>query len=74
MKVFVGGMDAECNEHVSKVIGLDDIHLLYGDECTDALNVRDVFEAAGIGVIGGLYAHAGPTGMIRREAFETVSI
>ena len=73
MKVFVGGMDAECNEHVSKVIGLDDIHLLYGDECTDALNVRDVFEAAGIGVIGGLYAHAGPTGMIRREAFETIS-
>ena len=73
MKVFLGGMDAECNEHVSRVIGLDDIHMLYGDECADALNVRGVFESAGIGVIGGLYAHAGPTGMITLEAFETIS-
>ncbi len=73
MKVFVGGMDAECNEHVSKIIGLNDIHLLYGDECADALNVRGTFESAGVGVIGGLYAHAGPTGMISLEAFETIS-
>ena len=72
MKVFVGGMDAECNEHVSHIVRLNDLHLLYGEECADALNVREEFEAAGIGVIGGLYAHAGPTGMIAREAFETV--
>ena len=73
MNVFVGGMDAECNEHVSKRIDLSDIHLLYGDACADALNVREVFEPAGVRVIGGLYAHAGPTGMLSREAFETIS-
>ena len=73
MKVFVGGMDAECNEHVSKVIELDDIHMQYGDQCIDALNIREDFDATGIGIIGGLYAHAGPTGMISRAAFETVS-
>ena len=73
MNVFVGGMDAECNEHVTRIIGLDDIHLQYGDECADALNVREVFEPAGIRVIGGLYAHAGPTGMLSREAFEAIS-
>ena len=73
MNVFVGGMDAECNEHVSGVIQLDDIHMLYGDACADALNIREVFEPAGIRVIGGLYAHAGPTGMLSLEAFETIS-
>ena len=73
MNVFVGGMDAECNEHVSEIIGLDGLHLLRGEECAEALNVRETFEAAGIRVIGGLYAHAGPTGMLSREAFEAVS-
>ena len=73
MKVLVGGMDAECNEYVSKVIQLDAVNLLYGDSCANALSVRDVFESAGIGVIGSLYAHAGPTGMLSRSAFETIS-
>ena len=73
MKVFVAGMDAECNEHVAKIIELDDINMQYGDRCVDALNVREVFESAGIGVIGGLFAHAGPTGMLSRKCFETIS-
>ena len=73
MNVFVGGMDAECNEHVSKIIQMEDIHVLYGDKCADALNIREVFESDDIKVIGGLYAHAGPTGMISREAFEIIS-
>ena len=69
MKVFIGGMSAECNEHVSKKIQMNDIHMLYGEACTNALNIRPVFEDAGIGMIGGVYAQAGPTGMISREAF-----
>ena len=73
MNVFVAGMDAECNEHVTKIIQLNDIHMLYGDECAEALNIRQEFESAGIRVIGGLYARIGPTGMIAREAFETIS-
>lgn len=73
MKVFIGGMSAECNEHVSKKIQMNDIHMLYGEACTNALNIRPVFEDAGIGMIGGVYAQAGPTGMISREAFETIS-
>ena len=73
MNVFIAGMDAECNEHVTKVIELDDINMQYGEKCVDALNVREVFGEAGIGVIGGLFAHAGPTGMLSRKCFETIS-
>ncbi len=72
MRVFLAGMDAECNGHVSKIVQLEDMHLLRGAECVDALNVGDIFAAEGIEPVGGLYAKAGPTGMIAREAFDRI--
>lgn len=70
MKVYVAAISAECNEHVSKIAKLEDIHLMYGDECIDSMSIRDVFEPAGIEIIPGLSATVGTTGMIDRNAYE----
>lgn len=48
MKVFVAHLTSECNEHVPRDAELGDFLLQYGDACIDAMNVRDIFEGAGI--------------------------
>ena len=44
MKVLVAHFTSECNEHISHTVGLDEFHLLYGDECLEAMHIRDIFE------------------------------
>lgn len=73
MKVFVAHMTSECNEHVRKDATLDDFLLLYGDECIDAMHVRDIFEGHGIEIVPSIFASLHPSGMIEREAFDYIS-
>ena len=73
MKVFVAHMTSECNEHVSRDATLDDFLLLYGDECIDAMNIRDIFEGAGMDIVPPIFAGLSPSGMIERAAFDFIA-
>lgn len=73
MNVFVAHMTAECNEHVSKDAEIEDVHLLFGDDCINAMDVRDIFEDAGIGIIPSVFAGLHPCGMISYEAFKVIA-
>ena len=73
MKVFVAHMTSECNEHVSRDATLDDFLLLYGDECIDAMNIRDIFEGAGMDIVPSIFAGLSPSGMIERAAFDFIA-
>ena len=72
MKVFVAHMTSECNEHVRKDATLDDFLLLYGDECIDAMHVRDIFEGHGIQIVPSIFASLHPSGMIEKAAFDYI--
>ena len=74
MKVFVAHMTSECNEHVRKDATLDDFLLLYGDECIDAMHVRDIFEGHGIQIVPSIFASLHPSGMIEKAAFDYIAI
>ena len=73
MKVFVAHMSAECNERVTRDAKLSDFKLLYGEDCIEAMRIRDVFEDAGIEIVPSLYAGINPSGMIEREAYDFIS-
>lgn len=72
MKVFVAHMTSECNEHVRKDATLDDFLLLYGDECIDAMHVRDIFEGHGIQIVPSIFASLHPSGMIEKATFDYI--
>lgn len=73
MNVFVAHITSECNEHVSQTFKIEDFHILYGNECIDAMNVRDIFEKNGIGIIPSIFAGGTPGGMIERDAFDFIA-
>ena len=73
MKVFVAHMTSECNEHVRRDAAIDDFLLLHGEDCIDAMHVRDIFEKNGIGVIPSIFASLHPSGMIEGEAFDYIA-
>lgn len=73
MKVFAAHMTAECNEHISHVVDLDEFLLLYGEECIDAMHIRNVFEKKEVQIIPSIYASLHPNGMIKKEAYEFIA-
>lgn len=73
MKVLVAHFTSECNEHISHTVGLDEFYLLYGDECLEAMHIRDIFEKADMELIPVIFASLHPNGMIKREAFDFVA-
>lgn len=70
LKVLVGHINAECNQFIKQTVGLKDFQLLFGEESLDAMEIRDVFEEAGIELIPTIYARIHPTGFIEYSAFE----
>lgn len=70
MKVLVAKFSAECNEHISHTLDLNDFNVLFGDECIDAMNIRDIFESHNIEIIPSIYAVCHPNGMIQRRTFD----
>lgn len=72
MKVLIAHMTAECNEHISHTVSLEEFNILYGDECIDAMSIRDIFEAKNIEIIPAIYAEINPNGMIEKSAFEFI--
>lgn len=72
MKVLVAHVTAECNEHISHIVDLDEFLLLYGDECAEAMHIKDIFEEKGIELIPAVFAGLHPSGMIKREAYDAI--
>ena len=72
MKVFVAHITFECNEHVSQTVDVEDFRTLYGNECIDAMHIRDIFEDNGIEIIPSILAGGVPSGMIERRAFDFI--
>ena len=64
MKVFVAHLTFECNEHVSQTVDIGDFRTLYGNECIDAMHIRDIFEENDIEIIPSILAGGVPGGMI----------
>lgn len=73
MKVFVAHLTAECNEHISHVVNLDDFHLLYGEDCINAMHIKDIFDNKKIELIPSIYASVHPNGMIQKETFDFIA-
>ncbi|MCI5773259.1 MAG: M81 family metallopeptidase [Erysipelotrichaceae bacterium] len=72
MKVLVAHMSAECNEHINHTVGLDEFDIRYGDDCIEAMHIKEVFESHGIQIIPAIYANSHPNGMIQRSAFDFI--
>lgn len=70
MKILVAHLGAECNEHISHLVGLGEFNLKYGDDCLDAMHIKDIFKTEAIEVVPAIYAAIHPNGMIKYEAFE----
>ena len=68
MKVFVVHVTSVCIEQVSHDATLSDFLLKQGDDCIEAMHVRDIFEEAGIGIIPSIFAGLHPRGMIEYDA------
>lgn len=73
MKVFVAHFTSENNEHIEHTVNIDEFHLKYGEDCLDAIGVRDIFENSNIEMIPSIYADINPNGMIEKEAFDIIS-
>lgn len=72
MKVLVGQFITESNANIPLKNKISDFVLAFGDDCIKKMNIGDVFENAGIQLIPTIYADAGPSGVITREAFEYI--
>ncbi len=73
MKVLVAHFTAECNEHISHHVQWDEFQVLYGEDCLDAMHVREIFERQHIELIPSIYAAINPNGMIEQEAFTKIA-
>ena len=73
MKVLVAHFTAECNEHISHVVTLEDFHILYGKECIQQMHIKDIFDKNEIELIPSIYASMHPNGMIQRESFDFIA-
>lgn len=72
MKVLVAHITAECNEHISRLANIKDFNILYGEECIDAMHIRDVFENKKIEIIPAIFAGLHPSGMIEFDAYNFI--
>lgn len=72
MKVLVAHVTSECNEHISHVATLDEFLLLYGNECIEAMHIKDIFEDHNITLIPSIFAALHPNGMIDYQAFDHI--
>lgn len=72
MKVLVGEFITESNANIPQKNNLGNYKLLYGDDCLDAMHLREVFEQKGVEPIPAVLADGGASGVIEREAFNYI--
>lgn len=72
MKVLVGQFMTESNANIPLKNKITDFVLAFGDDCIDKMHIGEVFTNAGIQLIPAIYADAGASGVITREAFDYI--
>ena len=72
MKVLAGYFTTESNAHVPMKNDITDYVVAFGDECIQKMQVKEVFDQAGIEMIPAIYASAGASGVIKRETFDYI--
>lgn len=69
MKVLVGQFVTESNANIPLRNEISNYVMAFGDECIKKTHVGDIFEQNGIEVIPSVYADAGASGVIKKNAF-----
>lgn len=72
MKVLFAKLSAECNEHISQTMGIEDFSIVYGDKAIEETRTADIFKEKGIELIPSINATGGAGGMIERSAFDFI--
>ena len=72
MKVMIGHFSTESNGNIPQKNTLADYELHFGEGVIRKMQVKEVFDWAGIEIIPAIYAGAGPSGVITREAFDYI--
>jgi len=72
MKVLVGHFVNEANAGVPHYSDISNFTIAFGDECIAKMEIKDIFDDAGIEIIPSIYASTGASGIISKEAFEYV--
>ena len=72
MKVMIGHFSTESNGNIPQKNTLADYELHFGEGVIRKMQVKEVFDRAGIEIIPAIYAGAGPSGVITREAFDYI--
>lgn len=72
MKALVGFFTTESNAHIPHKNDITNYAIAFGDECIRLMQIGEIFERAGIGMIPAIYAKGGPSGVIRRETFDYI--
>lgn len=72
MKVLIGHLIVESNANIPQKNKITDFDLAFGEECISRMNVSDVFYGEGIELIPAIYADAGPSGVVTKEAFNYI--
>ena len=72
MKVFVGLFNAECNANMPVKSDLSTFDLAFGDQAVEKLYIKEIFDQAGAEILSAVYANAGATGIVEKDAFEAI--
>ena len=72
MKVMIGHFSTESTGNIPQKNTLADYELHFGEGVIRKMQVKEVFDNAGIEIIPAVYAGAGPSGIITREAFDYI--
>ena len=72
MKIMVGYFTTESNEHIPAKNDITRYNIFFGDECVRQCLVDDVLAEEGVEAIPAIYANAGASGVIKRNAFDYI--
>ena len=72
MKIFVGLFNAECNANMPVKSDLSTFDLAFGDQAVEKLYIKEIFDQAGAEILSAVYANAGATEIVEKDAFEAI--
>ncbi len=72
MKVLIASFSSESNEHSRQTMGFDNFIFKFGEASIDRLQVKDIFDDAGIEMIPSIAAIGHPGGLVSKDAFDFI--
>lgn len=72
MNVLIGQFITESNANVPIKNEITSYDIAFGDECIEKMQVGDIFEKAGVGIIPSIYAVSGASGVVTKHTFDYI--